>query len=764
MSACASAATVTVCASGCDQTTIQAAVDAASDGDIINVTSSTYSENVTVTVAADIRGDGYPVVNAGTDGIGFNITADGANISGFNITGATYGIWANGSASENIIVYNNIYGNTYGFNVSNSNTLMAAYNYWGNETGPGGEASGSGDQVGENVTYSPYLLADLDGMNRTSANGTEYEINATAEANAHLKVTTTTETIFSIMSYGSELNSSAYTGESGISGTFIELNATNESAITWPVRIDIYYTEANLDDSGLVEGNVYGVWYYNTTSQKWELVNDTGVATTNVTIGGTEYDGYVWANIHHFSAFAAGADSTSPSNASETPAAFTSDTTPTIKTNLTDLGSGIDNSTITMKVSRNNGAFSDVTETLNEITNGIEVEYTYPFATNDGDTINVTVDADDNAGNSMTQVHWYFLIDTTTPAAPTNIADGSEEYDADGSFNVSWDAPADPGSGIQYYALYNSTDDGVTWELVSQTISTTDHSVSGCLDNNNYTFKVRAISGSGVWGLNSSSSDGIYVDTSTPAAPSNIADGSAVYDTDGSFNVSWDAPADPGSGIQYYALYNSTDDGTTWELVSQTISTTDHSVSGCLDNNNYTFKVRAISNAGTWGSNSSSSDGIYVDTTTPAAPTNIADGSEEYDADGSFNVSWDAPADPGSGIQYYALYNSTDDGTTWELVSQTISTTDHSVSGCLDNNNYTFKVRAISNAGTWGTNSSSSDGIYVDTSNSTCPGTHQQTLAQAYSTMPSTTAQMTAPPGSWSARPYQPLTTAFQAA
>src|SRR3990170_3253039 len=44
------AATITVCASGCDHTTIQGAVNAASSGDTINVAAGTYKENVTIEV------------------------------------------------------------------------------------------------------------------------------------------------------------------------------------------------------------------------------------------------------------------------------------------------------------------------------------------------------------------------------------------------------------------------------------------------------------------------------------------------------------------------------------------------------------------------------------------------------------------------------------------------------------------------------------------------------------------------------------------
>ena len=52
----ARAATITVCASGCDYTTIQAAVDAAATGDTISVAAGTYTGNVTIGKAVTLEG------------------------------------------------------------------------------------------------------------------------------------------------------------------------------------------------------------------------------------------------------------------------------------------------------------------------------------------------------------------------------------------------------------------------------------------------------------------------------------------------------------------------------------------------------------------------------------------------------------------------------------------------------------------------------------------------------------------------------------
>ena len=44
----ATADTITVCASGCDHTSINAAIDAASDGDVLQLSAETYTEGTTI--------------------------------------------------------------------------------------------------------------------------------------------------------------------------------------------------------------------------------------------------------------------------------------------------------------------------------------------------------------------------------------------------------------------------------------------------------------------------------------------------------------------------------------------------------------------------------------------------------------------------------------------------------------------------------------------------------------------------------------------
>jgi len=120
------------CGTGVDYTTIQAAVDAASAGDTIEVASGTYHENVDVYKQLTLIGDGADVVTVeaadASDHV-FEVTVDRVNISGFAVTGATKsyssaGIYLSGADHCNIsnnIASNNSVGIYIGY--SSNNTL-----------------------------------------------------------------------------------------------------------------------------------------------------------------------------------------------------------------------------------------------------------------------------------------------------------------------------------------------------------------------------------------------------------------------------------------------------------------------------------------------------------------------------------------------------------------------------------------------------------------------------------------------------------------
>lgn len=116
----ASAATITVNASGgdADYMSIQAAINYATAGDIIEVQSGTYLENVVVNKTLSLKGIEMPLVNASGSGTAITITSGGSTVDGFNVTGSGTD-WNGGDADSGIKImsdHNSVLNSTAGFN------------------------------------------------------------------------------------------------------------------------------------------------------------------------------------------------------------------------------------------------------------------------------------------------------------------------------------------------------------------------------------------------------------------------------------------------------------------------------------------------------------------------------------------------------------------------------------------------------------------------------------------------------------------------
>ena len=125
----ANASKITVGPQNADYSQIQQAIDNSSQGDIIEVQSGVYRENVhvykTLTLQGIDSGKGLPVVDAGGSGSVISITSNGTIVEGFNITGS--GGCGCGNAgikvgsSNNIVQSNIIYKNKYGIYIPSGN-------------------------------------------------------------------------------------------------------------------------------------------------------------------------------------------------------------------------------------------------------------------------------------------------------------------------------------------------------------------------------------------------------------------------------------------------------------------------------------------------------------------------------------------------------------------------------------------------------------------------------------------------------------------
>ncbi len=99
-------------------------------------------------------------------------------------------------------------------------------------------------------------------------------------------------------------------------GNYFDIQTSGD--IEWPVKIKIYYTKDDLENANVGENELKGLYYWNSTKQKWILYSNsgeddlerghssTGVDTTNVSVNENEFEGFVWAEAYHLTAMCIG--------------------------------------------------------------------------------------------------------------------------------------------------------------------------------------------------------------------------------------------------------------------------------------------------------------------------------------------------------------------------------------------------------------------------------------------------------------------------
>ena len=286
---------------------IQDGVNAVATNGTVYVFNGTYHENVIINKSLTLQNSSKPVIEV--SGIAVEIDANNVNFTGFTVQNADTGILVKSGISNAAIHNNSIVNNTvYGVNGTDAATIVnATHNWWGSITGPYHPTvneNGTGDNVSDNVTFNPWLgehggiiYQDETQTNTTGGIGNE-TIDAMDIADTMINISTNVSTNITISNYTTAPGGDM-PGGIGALGKYIDIEIENESAVNWPINITLYYTQGDLYDAGMNESDLMGLYFWNETSDVWELYEETGVNTTNVTIGVKDYAGYVWAIAHH---------------------------------------------------------------------------------------------------------------------------------------------------------------------------------------------------------------------------------------------------------------------------------------------------------------------------------------------------------------------------------------------------------------------------------------------------------------------------------
>jgi len=206
---------------------------------------------------------------------------------------------------SNATFYNNkVSGNEqYGLNVNDEllgGFLNASHNWWGNATGPGGFGIGSGDNITNNIVYTPFytdnsltqLTSDIHNDDGSTPADTPKEVTFSSYIISYITNTNFSGQIFLTSSNSNPANTSEGFATKSL-GKYIDIEFSSAIDIN-NAAIKIYYDE---NDLGTISEGSLRLFFFNETSDLWQSELDSGV---NVN------ENYVWANVNHFSLFGAG--------------------------------------------------------------------------------------------------------------------------------------------------------------------------------------------------------------------------------------------------------------------------------------------------------------------------------------------------------------------------------------------------------------------------------------------------------------------------
>jgi len=214
------------------------------------------------------------------------VDLDGSNsntLTGNSITDNNIGVKIQGpvNASTISINFNNISGNTeYGVDNSSSGIVDATHNWWGSASGPGGVGPGTGDMLGNNVNYDPWLRAQIGAVKAKVTETGNDTVDARSEADSVVEKWGAGTARVTVAKYSSNPG----TAFSGNIGKYVDVHIGNTTDIT-QIEIKLYYTEAEV--AGLVESSLRMRWWDGSTSV-WTPCSDSGVNIAN---------NYIWAKV-----------------------------------------------------------------------------------------------------------------------------------------------------------------------------------------------------------------------------------------------------------------------------------------------------------------------------------------------------------------------------------------------------------------------------------------------------------------------------------
>jgi hypothetical protein len=328
----------------------------------------------------------------------------------------------------------------------------------------------------------------------------------------------------------------------------------------------------------------------------------------------------------------------------------------------------------------------------------------------------------DNSGNVAAPVtSFIYKFDGTAPDAPATISSTSIGYSANNSFTFFWPTALDRGanaSGITHYQYKTGASEGEfsDWQSSNepgQTIVTQAGNIQAYRQGQNFFF-VRSVDSAGNVSATTTNVAvaPFYYNADAPTAPLNVVISPTTSEQDPAasnvFSVSWDKPASfSGEIAKYYYCVNCTPSASTMTPTSsaETVSRALADVALANQQGKNTLylvaednNVNAETGHGNRNFEAFAQADFYASTIAPGTPSNltISDASDRDASLWRLTLAWKAPETGGTPARY-DIYRSTD-GDTFSLIGNTSSTA-YTDAGLTQGSEYSYKVRAVDNAG-----------------------------------------------------------------
>ena len=285
-----------------------------------------------------------------------------------------------------------------------------------------------------------------------------------------------------------------------------------------------------------------------------------------------------------------------------------------------------------------------------------------------------------------------------TPRPPPAKPSGFRLEAGNTQARLLWTDPGNSSIAGWQYSLKTTGDYGAWTDIPGSSAATVRYTVTGLTNDTAYTFRLRAVNGSG--GGAPSDEASATPREARPAKPT----GFGAEAGDGEVVLTWDDPDDSSiSGWEYNHKTSGGSYSPQWSYVPGSgARTTRHTVTGLVNGTAYTFKLRAANDA---NGDESDERTATPQPPPPARPTGLS----ATAGDGRVSLNWTDPGNSAiTGWQY--SYKTSGDYGAWTNISDSTATTAaHTVTGLDNGTAYTFRIRAVNGGGS----SAASDEVTV---------------------------------------------------